>query len=67
LDGFPEVKSLADVLFDCAFVVYKSTLLAHMLAHRALLQALNSMKATVWRFYFHQSETRVKLIAVWLL
>lgn len=33
LDGFPEVKSLADVLFDCAFVVSKSTLHEHIACH----------------------------------
>lgn len=33
LDGFPEVKSIADVLFDCAFAVSKSTVHEHIACH----------------------------------
>lgn len=32
-----------------------------MLEHRALLQALNSLKSTAWHFCFHQIETRAEL------
>ena len=67
LDGFPEVKSLAHVLFDCAFVLSKSTLHEHIACHvgkQGTLAMPNSMKATVWCFYFHQNETRVKVLSL---